>query len=76
MIEEGAVIENSTVKGPCVTGKNSKIVNSYIGPCTSIESNCMIEGTEIKDCVIMDGSVIINAGRIVESLIGRNVKIR
>lgn len=76
VIEEGAVIENSTVKGPCVIGKNSKIVNSYIGPYTSIGNNCMIEGTEIEDSVIMDGSVIINAGRIVESLIGRNVKIR
>jgi len=75
IIEEGAMIRDSVVKGPCVIGKNSQVVNAYIGPYTSIGNNCVIEGTEIEDSVIMDGSVIINAGRIVESLIGRNVKI-
>jgi len=76
VIESGTVIKNSVVKGPCVVGKNCRIVNSYIGPYTSIGNNCVIEGTEIEDGVIMDGSTIINAGRIVESLIGRNVKIQ
>ena len=36
----------------------------------------MIEGTEIDDSVILDGSEVVYAGRIVESLIGRNVRIR
>jgi len=76
VIEEGSVIKDSVVKGPCVVGKNCRIVNSYIGPYTSVGNNCEIEGTEIEDSVIMDGSKIINAGRIVESLIGRNVKIQ
>jgi glucose-1-phosphate thymidylyltransferase len=35
-----------------------------------------VVGTEIEDSVVMDGSEIYNAGRIVESLIGKNVKIR
>ena len=76
VIESGTVIKDSVIKGPCVVGKNCRIVNSYIGPYTSIGNNCVIEGTEIEDSVIMDGSKIINAGRIVESLIGRNVKIQ
>jgi glucose-1-phosphate thymidylyltransferase len=76
IIEEGAMIKDSVIKGPCIIGKNTKMVNSYIGPYTSVGNNCEIEGTEIEDSVIMDGSKIINAGRIVESLIGRNVKIQ
>ncbi|HIH69037.1 glucose-1-phosphate thymidylyltransferase [Methermicoccus shengliensis] len=76
VIESGTVIKDSVIKGPCVVGKNCRIVNSYIGPYTSIGNNCEIEGTEIEDSVIMDGSKIINAGRFVESLIGRNVKIQ
>lgn len=64
VIESGTVIKDSVVKGPCVVGKNCRIVNSYIGPYTSIGNNCVIEGTEIEDGVIMDGSAIINAGRI------------
>jgi len=75
VVEEKAVIKNSVVKGPCIIGKNSQIVNAYIGPHTSIGNNCTIEETEVEDSVIMDGSVIINAGRIIESLIGKNVRI-
>ncbi len=75
VIEEGSVIKDSVVKGPCVIGSNSRVVNAYIGPYTSIGNNCRIEGTEIEDSVIMDGSMITNAGRIVESLIGRDVMI-
>ena len=76
VIESGTVINDSVIKGPCVIGKNCRIVDSYVGPYTSVGNNCEIEGTEIEDSVIMDGSKIINAGRIVESLIGRNVKIQ
>lgn len=76
VIGPGTVIKNSVIKGPCVIGENCRIVNSYIGPYTSIGNNCEIEETEIEDSVIMDGSKIINAGRIVESLIGRNVHVQ
>jgi glucose-1-phosphate thymidylyltransferase len=41
-----------------------------------VGDGCRICGTEIEDSIIMDESRIINAGRIVESLIGRNVRIQ
>jgi len=69
------VYENTVIKGPAVIGKNCKIKNAYIGPYTSIGSNCVIENTEIEDSIIMDGSYISCSGRIVESLIGKEVKI-
>ncbi|ASJ07632.1 glucose-1-phosphate thymidylyltransferase [Thermococcus pacificus] len=76
VIEEGSEIDKNTViKGPVVIGKNVKIKNSYIGPYTSIGDNVVIENTEIEDSIILEGSEIRNAGRIVESLIGRGVKI-
>jgi len=76
VIEEGSIIKNSTVKGPCIIGKNCEVVDSYIGPYTSIGNNCKVIGTEVEDSVIMEGSKIINAGRIIESLIGRGVTIQ
>ncbi len=76
VIEEGALIRDSIVKGPCIIGRNCRIVNSYIGPYTSVGNGCEIEGTEVEDSVIMDGSKIVNAGRVIESLIGRNVRIQ
>ena len=76
VIGEGTVIdENTVIKGPVVIGKNVRIMNSYIGPYTSIGDNVVIENTEIEDSIILEGSEIRNAGRIVESLIGRGVKI-
>ena len=76
VIGEGTRIDESTViKGPVVIGRNVRIMNSYIGPYTSIGDNVVIENTEIEDSIVLEGSEIRNAGRIVESLIGRGVKI-
>ncbi len=69
------VDKNSTVKGPVIIGENCKISDSYIGPYTSIGDNCEIIGTEIEDSVLLDGVKIRNGGRIIDSLIGRGVKI-
>ncbi|MDK2915190.1 MAG: glucose-phosphate thymidylyltransferase [Thermococcaceae archaeon] len=76
VIEGGTEIdENTVIKGPVVIGKNCRIKNAYIGPYTSIGDNVIIENTEIEDSIVLEGSEIRNAGRIVESLIGRGVKI-
>jgi glucose-1-phosphate thymidylyltransferase len=76
VVDYDSIIKNSTIKGPCIVGKGCTITDSYIGPYTSLGNGCEILGTEIEDCIIMDGSKVANAGRIVESLIGRNVRIR
>ncbi len=75
VIGKGTVIENSEIKGPCILGVDCSIMDSYIGPYTSINDGCTIEGTEIEDSVVMEECSISNAGRITESLIGKNVKI-
>ncbi len=75
IIEENAIIEDSIIKGPTIIGRNCKIINSYIGPYTSIGNNCEIIDTEIEDSVVMEGTKIMGAGRIVESLIGKNAVI-
>ncbi len=36
IIEEGAEIIHSTIRGPAIIGEHTRIVNSYIGPFTSI----------------------------------------
>ena len=75
-IGKNTVVENnSLVKGPTIIGENCKIKGSYIGPYTSIGDNCEIIDTELEDTVILDSSIIRNGGRIVDSLIGREVKI-
>ena len=63
--------------GPAVIGRRSRIINSYIGPFTSICCEVEIVDSEVEHSIVMDHSKIIDAGvRIEESLIGRDVLVR
>ncbi|NOX64085.1 MAG: glucose-1-phosphate thymidylyltransferase [Chloroflexi bacterium] len=76
-VEEGAEIINSVVRGPTIIGENTRVVNSYIGPFTSIYHHCLVENAEIEHSLILEHSKIINVpARITDSLIGRNVELR
>jgi len=73
--KDTTIDNNSMVKGPVKIGENCMISDSCIGPYTSIGNNCTIIGSEIEDSVILDGASVKNSGRVIDSLIGRNVKI-
>jgi glucose-1-phosphate thymidylyltransferase len=76
LIEKGVEVRNSTIRGPAIIGADTVIVDSYIGPFTSIQKNCRIEKTELENSIVLEGSTICDVGsRIDESLIGRGVKI-
>lgn len=75
-IERGAEIINSVVRGPSIIGENARIVNSYIGPFTSVNHGVVIENSEIEHSVVLEKSQIKDIGtRIQDSLIGRDVII-
>jgi glucose-1-phosphate thymidylyltransferase len=75
-IGKGSIIkDNSVIKGPVIIGENCVISNAYIGPYTSIGNNCQIISTEIEDSIVMEGTRIANAVKIVDSLIGKDVNI-
>jgi glucose-1-phosphate thymidylyltransferase len=69
------VNEGSVIKGPALIGRDCVIKDSYIGPYTSIGNNCKIINSEVEDSVVMDGAMILNAGNIVDSMIGRGAII-
>ena len=74
VVEEGAHIVNSTVRGPAIIGKNTVVENSYIGPFTAIYHNCHIHKCEIEHSIILEHSRLTDInGRICDSLIGKNV---
>lgn len=75
-IEAGAEIINSVVRGPAIIGEQTRIVNAYIGPFTSIYHHCHIEDCEIEHSIVLENSEIVDIPhRIEDSLIGRNVKV-
>ncbi len=76
-IEEGAEIINSVVRGPAIIGKNTRVINSYIGPYTSISHGVHIENSEVEHSMVLENSRITDIdARIQDSLIGRNAIIK
>ena len=76
IVEKGARIINSVIRGPAIIGKRSKIINSYIGPFTSIYWGTTIRNSEVEHSIILEETIIDNIpGRINESLIGKEVSI-
>ena len=76
IVEKGTVIKNSIIRGPAIIGEKCEVVDSYIGPFTSIQKGCRIIKIELEHSIVLEGSEIQDVGgRIDESLIGREVKI-
>jgi glucose-1-phosphate thymidylyltransferase len=76
IVECGAVVERSVIRGPVIIGHDARIVHAYVGPFTSIGRAAEIRDSEIEHSIVLDGSVISDlANRVEDSLIGRNVKI-
>ena len=77
VVEAGARLERSAVRGPAVIGAASQLTDCYIGPYTAIGENCVIQGAEIEHSILLSGcQVSYLEGRMESSLLGHNVKIR
>lgn len=77
IVEAGAHIINSVVRGPAIIGENAHIENSYIGPFTSIYYNCTVINSELERCIMLEHSRIEDVPtRIQDSLIGRYVTVK
>jgi glucose-1-phosphate thymidylyltransferase len=75
-IEKGAEIIGSIIRGPAIIGEQTRIVNAYIGPFTSVYHHVVVERSEIEHSIILEHSRIVDIPqRIENSLIGRNVEV-
>jgi glucose-1-phosphate thymidylyltransferase len=76
VLEKGARVEASVLRGPLIVGSGAVIRASYVGPFTSIAADCVIEHSEIEHSIVLESSQILGIGaRIESSLVGRNVRI-
>jgi glucose-1-phosphate thymidylyltransferase len=76
VIQAGAEIINSHIRGPAVIGERTRIVDSYIGPYTSVYYDCEIRGTELEHSIILEESKILDLPRVTDSLVGKQVVAR
>jgi glucose-1-phosphate thymidylyltransferase len=75
VIEAGARVTRSHVRGPVVVGAGTEITDSFLGPYSAIGRNCRIERSEIEHSVILDDCVVVDAGRLEDSLLGHHVEV-
>jgi glucose-1-phosphate thymidylyltransferase len=76
VIEPGATIERSVIRGPAIIGRGARIVHAYVGPFTSIGAHVDIQDSEVEHSIVLEGSCIRDlANRVIDSLIGKNVRI-
>jgi glucose-1-phosphate thymidylyltransferase len=76
IVEPGAKVIRSVVRGPAVIGAGAHIEDAYVGPYTSIGDSVRICRSEIEHSIVLAGSVVEDLGtRMEASLLGREVKL-
>jgi len=67
-------IESSFLKNPIYIGKNTKVINSVVGPYVSVDDDSYISNSILNNCVI-EKSVILENIISENSIIGSDVRI-
>lgn len=73
VVEAGARIVNSTIRGPVAIGADVVVEDSYVGPFTSLADGCHIARTEVEYSVFLERCTVSDIPRIEGSLLGRDV---
>jgi glucose-1-phosphate thymidylyltransferase len=76
IVEAGARLERSTVRGPAIIGARTRLVDCYVGPYTAVAEDCLVQNAEVEHSILLAGSSVCElAGRMESSLLGRNVRV-
>ncbi|MGH9063255.1 MAG: sugar phosphate nucleotidyltransferase [Acidimicrobiales bacterium] len=75
VVQAGAEIVRSTVRGPAIIGEGTRIEDSYIGPFTSVYFGCEVLRSEVEHSVVLEQSRIVDIPRVEDSLIGKMVEV-
>jgi len=71
VLQPGARVINSNIRGPAIIGERTLIENSYIGPHTSIYHDCHVRNSEVEFSIVLANCRILDVGiRIEGSLLG------
>jgi glucose-1-phosphate thymidylyltransferase len=77
VVEPGARLERTTVRGPAIIGADARLSDCYVGPYTAIGERCSISGSEVEHSILLAGCTVSDLdGRMESSLLGRNVTVR
>jgi glucose-1-phosphate thymidylyltransferase len=75
LLDPSAQVSESRLVGPLAIGPDTVISGSYIGPYTSIGSNCVLDSAALEGSIVMDGAVVRDVRHIRDSVIGRGARV-
>lgn len=76
VIEKGARVVRSSIRGPAIIGAGALIEDAYIGPYSSISTNVTVRHAEVEHSILLEDSRVEDLdARVESSLIGRGVTI-
>jgi len=76
VVEKGAKVVRSRLRGPLIIGPDVTIEDSYIGPFSAIAEGVRIVRSEVEHSIVLERSVIADVPtRIDSSLIGKDVVV-
>jgi glucose-1-phosphate thymidylyltransferase len=76
VVERGAKVSRSVLRGPAIVGEDTIIEDSVIGPNASIYFGCHIGGSEIEDSIVMERCRVEDVRAMAQSLLGKDVEVR
>ncbi|MBI2236994.1 MAG: glucose-1-phosphate thymidylyltransferase [Actinobacteria bacterium] len=76
VVERGAKVIRSEVRGPVIIGVGTVIEDSVIGPDASISFDCTVAGSHVADSIVMEGCTIRGVEGIAGSILGKHVEVR
>ncbi|MFX1377985.1 MAG: bifunctional sugar-1-phosphate nucleotidylyltransferase/acetyltransferase [Promethearchaeota archaeon] len=76
-IGKGTIVRSgSYIQGPCYIGENNLIgPNAFIRPYTSIENNCHIGMSELKNSIILSNTSIPHFNYVGDSILCENINL-
>ncbi|MFP4636245.1 MAG: glucose-1-phosphate thymidylyltransferase [Nitriliruptoraceae bacterium] len=75
VVEAGARLINSSVRGPAVIGAGTVLEEVFVGPFTSIAADCRLTRCELEYSVVLERCVLRDVPRLEGSLLGRDVQV-
>ena len=75
-IDPSAELEGVKLRGPVYIGPGARLVETYVGPYTSVAAGVTLEGVEIEHSIVLPDAQIRYPGRRLEaSLVGEGAEI-
>jgi glucose-1-phosphate thymidylyltransferase len=76
IVQKGAKVIKSIIRGPAIIGENCVIEDAYIGPFTAIGNNTIVRKSELEYSIVLRDCKILSVGiRLEGSILGNDVEV-